>query len=241
MRPASLAPVLILTAALGACSSADQTPRSEADQTTAGEQLQLISVVKESMVVCSSRAVERLGRPDAYLGDQRVRIPVPADVRDNLDALRAAGLGQEVEGLEVAANRAAERAAPEAEALLLAAATNMHVQDPVRLIDGHATAMTQYFRQRASHDLDAAYQPIIRKHLEADPDYQSWLRRVVETRRGQAFLAGVEIEPVAYITDRALDGLFTAIGAEEEALRADDWAGASAETRSLLRGRREAP
>jgi hypothetical protein len=213
-------PLIVAGLALGlaACSSGPE-PRHPEEMGAAREELRLIAAVKEATILSIGQATARLGREGAYQEDPALRIPVPDEVRDNLDALRAAGLAEQVDGLERAANRAAEAAAAEGEAVLAPAASGMYVHDAARLIEGHDTAITQYFRQRAGRHLQAAYEPLIRRHLEADPEYQDWRRQVIETRKGQAFLQGVEIEPVAYITDKALDGIFAAIGEAERAIR----------------------
>ena len=57
-------------------------------------------------------AVGLLGKPDGFLGNPKVRIPLPGYLADGAKLLKALGQGRQIDELEVAMNRAAESAVP---------------------------------------------------------------------------------------------------------------------------------
>jgi hypothetical protein len=59
-------------------------------------------------------AVASLGRSDGFLGNPLVRIGLPSQLDKAARLLKATGQRKRVEALEVAMNRAAEQAVPEA-------------------------------------------------------------------------------------------------------------------------------
>ncbi|MGE4052410.1 MAG: DUF4197 domain-containing protein, partial [Piscinibacter sp.] len=63
-------------------------------------------------------AVGLLGRTDGFLGNPKVRIPLPGFLEDAAKLLKATGQGRRVDELITAMNRAAEAAVPEAKPLL---------------------------------------------------------------------------------------------------------------------------
>lgn len=105
-------------------------------------------------------AVDLLGRPDGFLGNPQLRIPLPGYLEDAAKLLRATGQGAKVDELFTAMNRAAEAAVPQARALL--------VQTVKGLVKGDAATIEQHVTARA---LDALYRVIGQeeKKLRADP------------------------------------------------------------------------
>lgn len=222
MRPTSLAPALaavLIAAALGGCSSSADQPREPVDMAAAQEEIATIAAIKEEVVLSTQRATARLGRENGYFNDNAVRVPLPDDAQYVAGLLRDADLGYLIDDLELAMNRAAEKAAAEADAILVPAAESMLVVNASKLVAGKDTAITQYFRQRTANEVASAYAPVIRRHLENEPGYQQWTREIPEKRREYAYLNTTPIDLVPHVTDAALDGLFTAIGHEEVAIR----------------------
>ena len=77
-------------------------------------------------------AVQLLGRPDGFLANPQVHIPLPKALQDVSGLLKAFGLNKQLEDLEVSMNRAAEQAVPMAKNLLVNAVHNITVADAKR-------------------------------------------------------------------------------------------------------------
>jgi hypothetical protein len=70
-------------------------------------------------------AVGLLGRPNGFLGNPQVRIPLPGFLQQAAQFLKAMGRGKQVEELQIAMNRAAEAAVPMARDMLVRAAKSI--------------------------------------------------------------------------------------------------------------------
>lgn len=176
--------------------------------------------LKEVLVQGASRAVELLGRPDGFLGNAQVRIPLPDGLRRVERMLRAAGMGRQVDELVTSMNRAAEQAVPQAKSLLLGAVRQMTVSDAKAIVQGGDDSVTRYFRDRTADELGARFLPVVRRATE-----QVQLAQQYDRLAGQASQLGLirqdDARIDAWVTRKAIDGLFVMIAEEERAIRAD--------------------
>ena len=77
----------------------------------------------------ANAAVSALGRPDGFLGNPQVRIPLPGYLEEAAKMLRFTGQQHRVDELVTAMNRAAEAAVPESKSLLVDAVKSLTVSD----------------------------------------------------------------------------------------------------------------
>lgn len=164
------------------------------------------------------RAVVQLGRENGYLSDPRVRIPLPEALARADATLRRFGGARRTDELITAMNRAAEAAVPEARALLQAAVTQMTIQDAREILAGGDTTATAYFRRHTESAIAARYAPVVRRATE-----KVRLAEAYNQFAGRALKYGL-IKPEdadlnAYITRKALDGLYLTIAEEERSIR----------------------
>ena len=176
--------------------------------------------LKEVLVQGATRAVELLGRPDGFLGNAQVRIPLPDGLRRVERMLRAAGMGRQVDELVTSMNRAAEQAVPQAKSLLLGAVRQMTVSDAKAIVQGGDDSVTRYFRDRTADELGARFLPVVRRATE-----RVQLAQQYDRLAGQASQLGLirqdDARIDAWVTRKAIDGLFVMIAEEERAIRAD--------------------
>lgn len=165
-------------------------------------------------------AVRLLGRPDGFLGNPKVRIPLPGALNDLADLLRRMGQGGRVDALETAMNRAAEQATPEARNLLLQAIRTMTIDDARRILTGGDTAATNFFSERTRAPLSTRFLPIVTRATE-----RVELAQRYNDVAGRAARFGLvrpqDANLQQYVTDRALDGIYLTIGEEERKIRQD--------------------
>src|ERR1043165_1506480 len=112
------------------------------DDLTSGE---AVAGLKAALEKGSQAAIAALGRPDGFLGNPQVKIPLPESLQRAERLLRRVGLGKYADELVVGMNRAAEAAVPEARALLVDSVRKMTVQDAKGILGGGETAATEYF------------------------------------------------------------------------------------------------
>lgn len=121
--------------------------------------------LKEALQVSTANAVALVGKPDGFLKNDAIRIPLPDKLQTVSKGLRMIGMSGQVDELEVGMNRAAEQATPKAKAIFLTALKKMTFDDARRIWSGNDTAATEYFRGASSAELTTAFTPIVHAQL----------------------------------------------------------------------------
>lgn len=186
--------------------------------------------LREALMVASRRASDQVSRPGGYLDNPAIRIPLPPTVRDAADQLRRFGLSGQIDDLQRTMNRAAEAAAEEAVSVFAASIRKMSPSDVLAVFNGGDDAATQYLRANAEDELRERYQPIVTERLRQVQGLDLY-REIATTWNRLPGVQPLEADPETFVTDKALDGLFTVIAAEEQRIRNDP----VARTTELLR------
>jgi Protein of unknown function (DUF4197) len=168
----------------------------------------------------ANAAVDLLGRTDGFLGNPKVRIPLPGVLNDAAKLLKATGQQKRVDELVTAMNRAAEAAVPEARTLLVNAAKSMSVEDALGIVRGGETSVTDYFARKTREPLSAKFLPIVKRETEKVALADKY-NAVAGKASGFGLLKKEDADLNSYVTGKALDGLFLVIGEEEKTLRKD--------------------
>ncbi len=179
-----------------------------------------VSGLKDALTQGSAAAIGKLGVTDGFLGNAKVKIPLPDALRSIEVAMRMMGMQRQAEELVTAMNRAAEQAVPEARALLTSAIKSMSVQDAKGILTGGDTAATEYFRSKTSDQLTQKFLPIVTRatsKVGLAEKYNSFAAQGAQLGLVDAKQAKIE----NYVTQKALDGLFLMIAEQEKAIRKD--------------------
>ena len=174
--------------------------------------------LRQALIHGADRAVLQLGRDNGFLSNETVRIPVPPSLTRADLLLRKVGMRNYSEQLIVAMNRAAEQAMPEARALLVEAVNRMSIADAKAVLNGSEDAATQYFRRHTEGALTARLRPIVQQATqrvqvaEAYSQYAGHAARFGLIKKEDADLN-------AYVTRKALEGLYLTIAEEERTIR----------------------
>lgn len=176
--------------------------------------------LKEALSQGAAKAVDSLGKSDGFLGNAKVKIPLPENLQKVEGLMRKLGMGKYADELVTSMNRAAEAAVPEAKALLLASIKQMSLQDAKAILGGGDDAATQYFRRTTATPLGAKFQPIVKKAMakvKLAEKYDDFAAKGVKLGLVKESDAHLE----QYVTAKALDGLYLMIAEEERAIRKD--------------------
>lgn len=177
------------------------------------------SGVKTALEKGATVAVSKLGVQNGFLNNDKVKIGLPSPVEKAKPILKMLGQSKKVDELEVAMNHAAESAVAEAKPLLLDAVKNMSVTDAKTILTGGDTSVTDFFRQKTATPLGAKFLPIVKKIT--DGNGLSAQYNALMSKASASGLTKENSTVESYVTQRALDGLYTMIGEEEKAIRAD--------------------
>jgi hypothetical protein len=175
----------------------------------------------------ATAAVGLLGRTDGFLGNPKVRIPLPESVQDAASMLRKFGQGRRIDDLELAMNRAAEAAVPEARTLLVSAVKAMSVEDARQILTGGDNSVTQFFAGKTREPLGVKFLPIVTRATER-VSLAAKYNAVAGKAASFGLLKPEDANIQSYVTGKALDGLYLMIGEEERKIRANPVATGSA-------------
>jgi hypothetical protein len=192
-----------------------------------------INALKSALDRGARAAVAQLGRENGFLGDARVKIPLPESLRRAEKNMRRFGMGKYADELIVTLNRAAEAAVPEAKQLFVDALRQMSVQDAKGILTGGETAATEYFRRVTAQELAKRFLPIVQRataRVGLAQKYNQYARHGVRVGLVEAEDANLD----DYVTRKALDGLYFVVAEEERKIRKDPVGAASGLIRKVF-------
>jgi len=235
MKKTRILPILLLFVLAG-CAELMQI----ANQTATNAPLtqnEIISGLKEALIVGTTNSSNILGATDGYYGDELVKILLPPEadiIVKNINKIP--GGSALLEDVLLKINRAAEDAVSEAKPIFINSIKSMTIADGFAILKGEDNAATQYLQKTTRSQLFELYRPKIKASVEKKlvgnvSTDESWKQitgkwnDVAKSIIGQvAGFKPIEIELDEYLTNKALDGLFLKIEAEEKLIRKDPMA-----------------
>lgn len=172
-------------------------------------------------------AVNLLGRTDGFLGNEKVRIPLPGYLEEGAKLLRTFGQGARLDELVTAMNRAAEAAVPMAKDLLLNAVKSMNVSDAKKILAGGETSITSFFAEKTRAPLGVKFLPIV-THATAKVGLAEKYNQVAGKAADMGLVKKEDANIQQYVTGKSLDGLYLMIAEEEKKIRQNPVAAGSA-------------
>ncbi len=184
---------------------------------------QISDGLKQALSVGTEKAVKLVSAPGGYLENAEIKILLPKNLQPVEKGLRAAGQGPRVDEFIASMNHAAESAAPEAAGIFGAAVKAMTIDDARKLLAGGDTSITDYFKEKTSADLTAAFRPHVEKAMSANgvtEKYDALKSAAPKLPFGMGGgNGGFDIN--AYVVQKALDGLFYMLGQQEKEIRSN--------------------
>jgi len=165
-------------------------------------------------------AVDQLGRTDGFLGNPKVKIPLPGYLKDTSKLARLTGQQKQVDDLVTAMNRAAEAAVPEAKTLLVSAVKSMSVDDARRIVSGGDDSVTKFFASKTRQPLGEKFLPIVTRETEK-VGLAAQYNALAGKAAAMGLMKGEDASIERYVTGKALDGLYFMIAEEEKKIRRD--------------------
>ena len=165
-------------------------------------------------------AVNLLGKTDGFLGNPKVRIPLPGFLEDGAKIPKSLGQGKRVDELVTSMNRAAEAAVPMARDLLVNAVKSMNVNDARRILGGGDTSVTTFFAEKTREPLAVKFLPVVTQATEKVGLAEKY-NRVAGKAAGFGLVKKEDANIQQYVTGKSLDGLYLMIGEEEKKIRQD--------------------
>lgn len=193
----------------------------------------IIKGLKEALATGTERAVNEVAKPDGYFGNSLIKIMLPGKVQKAADLLGTVGYQKQVDDFVLSMNRAAEKAAPQAANYFGDAIREMTVDDARGLLNGGDRAATDFFEKKTRAKLYNAFKPTVGKTMGEVGTVKAFQDMVgkYQALPLAAFGGKPSLDLDDYVTNKALDGLFTMVAAEEKKIRTNP----AARTTDLLK------
>jgi hypothetical protein len=181
---------------------------------------EVISGLKEALSVGIKNSVSLTSVLDGFLGNPTIRLPFPPDAIKVKEKALNLGLSGQVEKFETTLNRAAEEATKEAMPIFIDAIKNMSVQDGFAILKGGNGAATKFLKDQTISKLVIAFTPKVKEATSKVKLTEYWNPIITKYN---ALTTGEDLNPDldAYITQKAIEGLFIMVAKEEDKIRLD--------------------
>jgi hypothetical protein len=179
---------------------------------------EIVQGLKEALQVGTEKAVALVSKPDGYYQNPDIKIPLPESVQKAEKLLRATGYGEKVDNFELSMNRAAERAAPEAQSIFGDAIKQMTFDDAKKILNGRDNEATLYFEDKTSARLQEAFKPLV-KDAMGEVGVTRSFQDLNAKAESMPFGKSLSFDLDQYVTDGALKGLFKMLAEEEKKIR----------------------
>lgn len=177
--------------------------------------------IREALDQGVGRGISLLNKTDGFFGNQAYKLFLPAEAQRIENTLRQLGMGSMVDRAILQINRAAEDAVGYARPIFLDAIREITIADAINIIRGPNDAATQYFRQKTTEKLTAAFSPIIKSSLEKFSATKYYGEVVSTYNNFPTTLNKINPDLPSYVVDKAVSALFDQVAKEETNIRAN--------------------
>jgi hypothetical protein len=212
---------------LEALATTNQTSLSTSNL-AALSQDQMVQGLKDALGKGVQTAVANLGHNGGFLTNLNVKIPMPGKLKSVEKALRAVKQEKLADEFVDTMNHAAEQAVPEAASVFSDSIKQMSITDAKNILTGTNNAATEYFRQTTQTNLYVTFLPIVKTATDkcgVTAAYKNMMSRVAVSSQVSGLLGSTglvkpeDMDIDAYVTRKAMDGLFTMVAEEEKQIR----------------------
>lgn len=181
---------------------------------------QVIKGLKEALSVGSKNATSSASKLDGFYKNPKIKIPFPKDAQKVKTTVENLGMKPQVDKFVKTLNRAAEEAAKEAAPIFLNAITTMSINDGFNILNGGDNAATNYLQSKTTPELKAKFQPVVKKAIDKVQLTKYW-KPIITKYNKIPMVQKMNPDLEAYVTEKAIEGMFVLIAEEELKIRKD--------------------
>lgn len=186
--------------------------------------------LKQALTQGTQYAIQSLGKDGGFYNNLDMRILLPDSFALLSKGLNKIGQQQLVDDFVKALNTAAEKAVPEATEVFSNVIEQMTIADGVNILNGADNAATEYFREHGLTELTQRFLPIVQQTTE-EVGVTSAYKKLKEQAAGLQITSQLssllgsadptQVNVDEYVTEQALDRLFTLIAEQEKDIRSN--------------------
>jgi hypothetical protein len=205
-----------LTLGLLSCETLSNLPMS-----TTITQAEAAQGIREALDQGVGRGINLLNKEDGFFGNQAYKLFLPQEAVKIENTLRQIGMGSLVDKAILQINRSAEDAVGYARPIFLDAIKEMTIADAINIIKGPKDAATQYFREKTTSKLIAAFTPIIKGSLDKFSATKYYGDMISTYNNFPTTMNKLNPDLPSYVVDKAVSALFDQVAQEEANIRAN--------------------
>lgn len=180
---------------------------------------EIVSGLKEALRVGTDTSAKKLSLLNGFFGDDMIRILMPPEAQKVEKTLRDVGFGGTVDKAILSMNRAAEDATKFVGNIFWNSIQQMTINDALGILRGGDFAATEYLKRTTTQQLTNAFRPVIDRSLSKVSATKYWDDVFSVYNRFSKNPVNTDLN--AYVTEKALSGLFYHIGLQEQQIRKD--------------------
>lgn len=211
--------ILFIAISFSGCETAKQVLGTIGDVTGNQNNTEIIAGLKEALRVGTDTTTKNLSLLNGFFGDDIIRILMPPEAQKVEKTLRDVGFGKTVDKAILSMNRAAEDATKYVGTIFWNSIKQMTITDAVGILRGGDFAATDYLKRTTTQQLTNAFRPVIDRSLTNVDATKYWAD--VFSVYNKFSSKPVNTDLGAYVTEKALGGLFYHIGLQEQKIRKD--------------------
>jgi len=174
--------------------------------------------LKQALDFGIDKQVTKLTSTDGFYKNELVKILLPEELQKVDKTLRAIGLGSLADEGIKALNRAAEDAVSEATPIFVDAVKQITFNDVRTILLGTDNAATQYLEGKTNTALYNKFNPVIKNSFAKVGADQIWTNLITKYN-DLPLTNNVNPDLTDYVTQQALQGVYTMIAVEEKEIR----------------------
>lgn len=207
---------LVLTFSFISCDTLSKLPTG-----TTITQTEAAQGIREALDQGVGRGVSILNKQDGFFGSQAYKLFLPQEAQRIENTLRQIGMSSLVDKAILQINRAAEDAVGYARPIFLDAIKGITIADAINIIKGQRDAATQYFREKTTEKLIAAFTPIIKGSLDKFSATKYYGDMINTYNNFPTTLNKLNPDLPSYVVGKAVSALFDQVAQEEANIRAN--------------------
>jgi len=186
-------------------------------------QAEVAAGLKEALTVGIGNVVNVVSVTNGYYKNPEIKIPFPEEAIKVKEFCEKAGLKNQVTQFEEKLNRAAEEAAKSSKEVFVEAIKQMTISDAISILKGGDDAATLYLKKTTSDKLYQKFYPVVVSATDKIMLSKYWTPLVEKYNAAMLITGGekVDTDLNAYVTNKALDGLYLMVAKEEKKIRVD--------------------
>lgn len=194
----------------------------------------ITAALKEALTLGVQQGVEILGADGGYYNDVATRIGLPEEalvITENISKLPGGEtlVNSVIESINAAASDAVSDVTP----IFTAAITSMTISDAANILAGDSTAATTYFKSKTKTELKSVFAGYIDSSLDKEligsvSASSAWNTMTTQWNKVASSAVGkiagwneVNTDLSDYLTEEAVETLYTKVGEKETAIRTD--------------------